>query len=107
MFCEVIKIKQGVSYRSFCPLRILYNSIIMATSSGTDAVVVTRVHCNLIISQPWSYRYNNDGDNWKITREIHKDNTSKWSVNNRPSTQKAVSFIIFQDYISKWKHLGG
>ena len=47
MFCEVIKIKQGVSYRSFCPLRILYNSkcIIMARSSGTNAIVVMRVHC--------------------------------------------------------------
>ena len=47
MFYEEIRIKQGLSYISFCPLRILYNSefILMATSLGTNAVVVTRVHC--------------------------------------------------------------
>ena len=47
MFYQEIRIKQGLSNMSFCPLRILYNSqfIIMATSSGTNAVVVTRVHC--------------------------------------------------------------
>ena len=47
MFYEEIRIKQGFSKISFCPLRILYNSkfIIMATSLGTNAVVVTRVHC--------------------------------------------------------------
>ena len=39
--------KQCLSYLSFCPLGILYNSklILMATSLGTIAVVVTRVHC--------------------------------------------------------------
>ena len=47
MFYEEIRIKQGVSYISFCPLKTLYNSkfILMATSMGTNAVVVTRVHC--------------------------------------------------------------
>ena len=47
MFNEKIKIKQSLSYISFCPLRILYNSkfISMATSLETNAVVVTRVHC--------------------------------------------------------------
>ena len=47
MFCEEIRIKQYLSYISFCPLRILYNSkfIIMATSLGTNYVVVMRVHC--------------------------------------------------------------
>ena len=46
MFCEEKRIKQGLSYISFCPLRILYNSkfIIMATFFGTNAVVM-RVHC--------------------------------------------------------------
>ena len=45
---EEIRIKQCLSNISFCPLRILYNSnfILMATSLGTNAVVVTRVHCN-------------------------------------------------------------
>ena len=47
MFCGEIRIKQGISYITFYPLRILYNSkfILMATSLGTNAVVVTWVHC--------------------------------------------------------------
>ena len=47
MFYEEIRIKQGLSYISFCPFRILYNSkfILMATSLGTNGVIVTRVHC--------------------------------------------------------------
>ena len=51
MFYEEIRIKQGLSYISFGPLRILYNSkfIIMATSLGTNAVVVTRVHCTSLV----------------------------------------------------------
>ena len=48
MFCEEIRIKEDLSIISFWPLRILYNSkfILMATSL---AVVVTRVHCILIL----------------------------------------------------------
>ena len=47
-FYREIRIKYGVCCISFCSLRILYNSkfILMATSFGTNAVVVTRVHCN-------------------------------------------------------------
>ena len=47
IFHEEIRIKQGLFYILFCPLKILYNSefILMATSLGTNAVVVTRVHC--------------------------------------------------------------
>ena len=47
MFYEEIRIRQGLSYISFCPLRILYNSIfiIMATFLGTNTVVVMRLHC--------------------------------------------------------------
>ena len=47
MFSEEIRIKQGLSYISFCPLRILYNSkfILMAKSFGTNVVAVTRFHC--------------------------------------------------------------
>ena len=47
MFYEELRIKQGISYISFCPSRIRYNSkfILMATYLGTNAVVVTRVHC--------------------------------------------------------------
>ena len=54
MFYEEIRIKQGLSYISFCPLRITYNSkfIIMATFSGTNAVVVTRVYCISIWAAP-------------------------------------------------------
>ena len=49
-FYEEIRIKQGLSYILFCPLRILYNSkfIMMATFLGTNGVVVTMVHCTLI-----------------------------------------------------------
>ena len=47
MLYEEIRIKQCLSYISFCPLRILYNSkvIIMATSLETNSVLVTRIHC--------------------------------------------------------------
>ena len=53
MFYEDIRIKQGLFYIPFYPLRILYNSnfILMATSLGTNAVVVTRVHCNAVQKQ--------------------------------------------------------
>ena len=42
MLCEETRIKQGLSYRSFYPYRILYNSkfILMATSLGTNDIVV-------------------------------------------------------------------
>ena len=47
MFCEEIGIKHGFTYIPVCSLRILYNCkfILMATSLGTNAVVVTRVSC--------------------------------------------------------------
>ena len=47
MFSGEIRIKQWLSYILFCPLRILYNDkfILKATSLGTNAIVVTRVHC--------------------------------------------------------------
>ena len=47
MFYEEIRIKQGLSYILFSPLRILYNSkfIMMATFLGTNAVIVTGVQC--------------------------------------------------------------
>ena len=48
-FNEEIRLQQGLSYILLCihPLRILYNSkfILMATSLGTNTVVVTRIHC--------------------------------------------------------------
>ena len=46
MFFEELRIKQGLSCLSFCPLTIVYNSkfILMATSWGTNAVVVTKVY---------------------------------------------------------------
>ena len=49
MFYEEIRIKQGLSFKTICPLRILYNRefILMATALGTNAVVVVvmRVSC--------------------------------------------------------------
>ena len=57
MFYEEIKINQDIAY-IFCPLRILYNSkfITLATSFGTNAVVVTRVHCISSKSSPQDRR---------------------------------------------------
>ena len=51
VFCGEIKTKQALSYISICSLSIPYNSkfIIMATSLGTNAVIVTRVHCMWIL----------------------------------------------------------
>ena len=48
MLYEEIKTKQDLSYISICSLSVLYNSkyILMATSLGANAVVVTRGHCN-------------------------------------------------------------
>ena len=47
MFYEKIKTKRDLSHILICSLRILYNSkfVLIATSLGTNAVVVTRVHC--------------------------------------------------------------
>ena len=58
MFCEEIRIKQGLFYLSFCPLKILYNwkFIIMAKSLGTNAVLLTRVHCILKLLDEWQCR---------------------------------------------------
>ena len=52
LFYEEKRIKQGLSYILFCPLRILYNSkfILIVTSLGTNAVVVTRVHCTFVLT---------------------------------------------------------
>ena len=36
------------------------------------------------------FRYNRRGENWVISREIHKNNNSTWSVNGRPATMKSV-----------------
>ena len=54
MFFVEIRIKQCLSYISFCSLRILYNStfILMATSLGTNSVVVTRVQCIKLPTKP-------------------------------------------------------
>ena len=59
MFYEDIRIKQGPSYISFCPLRILYNSkfILMATSLGTNVVVVRRVHYPVFTLDIWTDRH--------------------------------------------------
>ena len=47
MFYEKIRINQDFSFISIWSLSILYNSkfVLIATSLGTNAVVVTRVHC--------------------------------------------------------------
>ena len=50
MFYEQIRTKQDISYISICSLSILYNSkfFLMAMSLGTNAAVVTRVHCIIV-----------------------------------------------------------
>ena len=51
LFYEEIIVKQGLSYISFCPLRILYNSkFILMTSLGTKAAVVMKVHSTFLYS---------------------------------------------------------
>ena len=59
MFYEEIRIKQSLSYISFCPIRSLYNSkfILMAISLGTNVVVVTRVRCMFVINQKKSWYF--------------------------------------------------
>ena len=49
MFSEEVRIKQGLSQVSFCSLKILYNSkfILMASSFGTNAVIVMMVQCSI------------------------------------------------------------
>ena len=53
MFNEEIRKKQDISYISFCPFRILFNSkfILMATFLRTNAVVVTRIHCISLVTK--------------------------------------------------------
>ena len=53
IFYEEIRTKQDLSYISICSLSILYNSqfVLTVTSSGTDVVVVTRVHCTCVVSK--------------------------------------------------------
>ena len=52
MFFDETRIKNVFCYISFCPLRFLYNRefILMATSLGTNAVIVTRADCTGIAS---------------------------------------------------------
>ncbi|XP_078313053.1 structural maintenance of chromosomes protein 5-like [Crassostrea virginica] len=38
--------------------------------------------------------YNRRGENWVISREIHKNNNSTWSVNGRPATMKSVDELV-------------
>ena len=49
IFYEEIRVKQGLPYILFCPLRILCNSkfILMETSLETNAAILMRVHCNI------------------------------------------------------------
>ena len=60
MFYEEIRTKPDLSYISICSLSILCNSkfILMALSLGTNAVVVTRVHCTSSGSLTGLYQLN-------------------------------------------------
>ena len=69
MFCEEIRTKQDLSYTSVCSLRILYNSkyILLATSLGTNTVVVKRVHCSILNCILWA-KYKVPGPALEISR---------------------------------------
>ena len=58
-FYEQKRTKQDLSYISIFSLRIFYNRkfILMATFLGTNAVVVTRVHCILFIQHVFLYKW--------------------------------------------------
>ena len=75
IFFDEIRLKQGLHYISFCLLRILYNSkfILMATSLGTNVVVVMRVHC--ICSQGWprsecASMQSDQGHNYLLSQDL-------------------------------------
>ena len=57
MFCGEIRTIQDLSYISFCSVRILYNSkfILMATSLGTNAMIVAKVHCIRMVKFSFSF----------------------------------------------------
>ena len=73
MLYEEIRIKQGISYISFGPSRILYNSefIIMATSLGTNAVFVLRVHCNFMMM--YEHQNGKDGDSGSLCENTRQE----------------------------------
>lgn len=43
--------------------------------------------------------FNEDGDNYIIHREIHKDNKSVWTINGRPATHRSVDDLVAQKNI--------
>ena len=67
-FWGEIRIKQGLCYISFCPLRIPYNSrfILMAIFLETNAVVVMRIHCKYN-ELPKVLPLMIDCDRWSVT----------------------------------------
>ena len=63
MLYEEIRTKTNLSYISVCSLSFLYNSkfILMATSLGTNAIVVTRVHSIYILRQTFRINHFSEG----------------------------------------------
>lgn len=43
--------------------------------------------------------YNEDGENYIIHREIHKNNKSDWTINGRPATHRSVDELVAQKNI--------
>ena len=73
-FSEDIRIKQCLSYISLCSLRILYNSkvILMATSSGTNAVVVKTTVFRLNVEWKKNYRIRPNYRTYPYKRTVKK-----------------------------------
>lgn len=46
-------------------------------------------------------RFNEDGENYIIHREINKNNKSEWTINGRPATHRAVSIKQRLSYFMK------
>ena len=100
MFYEEITTKQDLSYISICSLSILYNSkfILMARFLGTNAIVVTRVHCT--ISSPLSLWLRWAKNKSEDTQEIPQS----WSTSLTRLLKKATRNKKWQHKRLIWNH---
>ena len=97
--CEEIRIKRDISYISFCSLRILYKSkfILMATSLGTNAAFVTRVHSThtliMILYSSLGIQMNQDPlRSTGLPSHQTNNSTSTYHVIWRQNQWRAISF---------------
>ena len=97
-FYEEIRIKHGICCISFCSLRILYNSkfILMAIYLGTNAVVVTRVHCTCTQCT--------DSDHFVYTHSVIKMFVLLWGNGCTSSKNKSQCTVELQWLQHLWEH---